>query len=142
MKKTWSGFTRRIVISKSLGFVAGLLGFFMIPYIWAGADSLFLWGILFWYTTFGAIIGLMGVMDHHPLWENIKFPDWFRGIFMGSWLNFVLVFFTYDKMEILMEQLNCASMTSPWWFVLEGAIFGLIIDVLATKYGGEGKSMM
>ena len=28
---------------------------------------------------------------------------------------------------------------SPWWFVAEGAVAGLIIGYLATKLGGEGK---
>ncbi len=31
---------------------------------------------------------------------------------------------------------------SPHWFVLEGPAFGLLIDYVATKFGGEGKQTM
>ena len=30
-------------------------------------------------------------------------------------------------------------LSSPFWFAAEGAVIGLIIDYLATKFGGEGK---
>ena len=29
-------------------------------------------------------------------------------------------------------------LTSPFWFALEGALIGLLIGYLATRYGGEG----
>ena len=32
-----------------------------------------------------------------------------------------------------------SALSSPWWFVAEGAIIGLLIGFLATKFGGEGK---
>jgi hypothetical protein len=30
-------------------------------------------------------------------------------------------------------------LTSPFWFVLEGAIVGLIMGYFATRFGGEGE---
>lgn len=84
----------------------------------------------------------MGLVTHHPLWTTWKFPAWFRGIFFGAWMNFVLVFFAYDKMEMMLSNMNVFGMTSPWLFVIEGAILGLIIDLVATKYGGEGKTIL
>ncbi len=30
-------------------------------------------------------------------------------------------------------------LASPFWFVLEGAIVGMIIGYCATRFGGEGK---
>jgi len=30
-------------------------------------------------------------------------------------------------------------LSSPFWFTAEGAIIGLIIGYLATRYGGEGR---
>ena len=30
-------------------------------------------------------------------------------------------------------------LTSPFWFTLEGALVGLLIGYLATRFGGEGK---
>ncbi len=29
-------------------------------------------------------------------------------------------------------------LTSPFWFTLEGAVVGLLIGYLATRFGGEG----
>ena len=29
-------------------------------------------------------------------------------------------------------------LTSPFWFALEGAIFGFLVGYLATRFGGEG----
>jgi len=31
---------------------------------------------------------------------------------------------------------------SPFWVVLEGAVFGFAIDYLATKFGGEGAAIV
>lgn len=141
MFKKLSGFGKRVAVGKTVGFVIGLVGFFMLPIILPAADSMTRWGILLWYTTFGAIIGVFGVMDHHPLFKSWKFPAWFRGILIGGWLNFVLVFFAHEQMSMAISAINCPYMTSPFWFVLEGAIIGLIIDLVATKYGGEGSKI-
>jgi hypothetical protein len=33
------------------------------------------------------------------------------------------------------------ALSSPFWFVLEGAVVGLLIDYLATRHGGEGDAV-
>ncbi len=136
-----SGFIRRLIVAKALGFLVGFIALLFLPCI-IPDDCLLCWGFFLWYITFGAIIGIMGVMDAHPLWPKFKINAFFRGIFMGSWMNFVLVFFAYEKLEIILSRVDFMGMSSPWWFVLEGAILGLIIDLLATKYGGEGKGIL
>jgi hypothetical protein len=118
--------TRRIIIGKSLGFAFGLAGFLLLPLFDPQAGWLLRWGILFWYTTLGAIIALFGVMTRSPVIE-IPLPWMFRGIFLGAWMNFMLTFFAYDAMQAVMV-----------WFTLEGAIIGLIIDYAATRWGGDG----
>jgi uncharacterized membrane-anchored protein YhcB (DUF1043 family) len=32
--------------------------------------------------------------------------------------------------------------TSPFWFVAEGAVIGLVIGYVATRFGGEGKEIV
>jgi len=61
---------------------------------------------------------------------------------MGGWMNFVLSLFAYDTMKAMLTAMfgSNAILTSPFWFVLEGAIIGLLIGYLATRFGGEGKS--
>ena len=130
----------RIVIGQSIGLLIGIIGFVVLPYFAAEASYLFRWGILLWYTTFGSIIAVFGIFTYHPI---LKFPLpwWFRDSFIGAWMNFVLVFFTYDAMQSIMVSFfgENGLMTSPFWFVLEGALVGLLIGFLAAHFGGEGK---
>ncbi len=131
----------RIAIGKTLGLVIGLIGFISLPYIAPETSSLFQWGVLLWYTTLGAIIGMFGVFNWHPL-LNLPLPWWFRAPYVGAWMNFVLTFFAFDQLEaVLVSFFGSQSIfTNPFWFVLEGAIVGLIIGYFATKFGGEGKA--
>ena len=65
---------------------------------------------------------------------------------LGSWMNFILTFFAYDPMQELMVimfgpngfMIANEFMQSPFWFVLEGVMLGILIDYVATKIGGEG----
>lgn len=133
----------RIAIGKSIGFVFGLIGFLCIPYFLPEDNTLIRWGILFWYPTVGAFIGVMGVWTWHPV-LNLPMPWWFRAPWIGAWMNFVLVFFAYEPMEKMMISFMGADsgFTSPFWFTLEGAIVGLIIGYFATKFGGEGSATL
>lgn len=130
----------RIAIGKTIGLVIGLLAFFTIPQLVPEMSPLIRWGILFWYVTFGAIIGMFGVFTYHPILK-LPFPWWIRATFVGAWLNFVLVFFAYEQLGQIMVATFGADgiLQSPFWAVAEGAVLGAIIGFFATKYGGEGK---
>ena len=130
----------RIAIGKGVGFVIGLAGFLLLPFFVPEADWLIRWGILLWYTTLGAIIGVFGVFTWHPILK-LPMPWWVRAPVLGAWMNFVLTFFAYDVMTDMMVAMFGVDgfMASPFWFALEGAIFGLLVGYLATRYGGEGK---
>lgn len=128
----------RIAIGKLVGFIFGLIGFFALPVFWPESGQMLRWGILFWYTTLGAIIGVFGVFTYHPVLK-LPMPWWFRAPLMGAWMNFVLVFFAFDKMKTMMLTLfKNGLLESPFWFVVEGAIIGLIIGYIATRLAGEG----
>ncbi len=130
----------RIAIGKGVGFAVGLAGFIFLPFFVPEAGWLIRWGILLWYTTLGAIIGMFGVFTWHPILK-MPMPWWVRAPFLGAWMNFVLTFFAYDTMKDLMIAVFGADgiLASPFWFALEGALFGLLVGYLATRYGGEGK---
>lgn len=130
----------RIIIGKSIGFLVGVCGFIFLPFFLPGADILIRWGILLWYTTFGAIIAIFGVFTFHPILK-MSMPWWIRSTFLGAWMNFVLVFFAYDTMQSMMLAVfgTDGALTSPFWFAAEGAIIGGIIGYFATRFGGEGK---
>jgi hypothetical protein len=129
----------RIATGKAIGFVVGLAGFVFVPYFLPDAGWQLHWGILLWYTTFGAVIGMAGVLTSIPV-LNLALRSWVRGAVLGAWLNFVLVFFAYDLMAALLVSVfgEGGVLGSPFWFAAEGAIVGFVIDHFATRAGGEG----
>ncbi len=129
----------RIAIGKSIGFSLGLLALFVIPFLWPDSSWMERIAFLFWYTTVGAVVGLVGVFTWHPV-LRLPMPWWFRSTLVGGWMNFVLTLFIYDRLAVLMVDLFGADglLLSPFWFVAEGAIVGLLIGYFATRFGGEG----
>lgn len=131
----------RIAVGKGIGFLVGLVGFVFVPYFLPEAGWQLRWGILLWYTTFGAVIGVFGVLTTIPV-VNLPFRASLRGAMLGAWLNFVLVFFAYDFMAAMLVSVfgEGGLLRSPFWFAAEGAIVGFVIDHFATRFGGEGEA--
>ena len=129
----------RVAVGKTAGLVFGAAGFVLLPYFLPDAGLMLRWGVLLWYITMGAVIGVMGVFTWHPI-LRMPMPWWFSAPLMGAWMNFVLTFFAYDDLAAVMSTTfgGGSWMSSPFWFVLEGALIGLIIGYLATRFGGEG----
>jgi hypothetical protein len=130
----------RIAIGKLVGFAIGLIGFFMLPSLFGEIDLMIRWGIVFWYATMGAFIGVFGVFTWHPILK-LPMPWWLRSVWIGAWMNFVLTLFIYDRLQGYMISYfgENGALSSPFWLVSEGALVGLLIGYLATKFGGEGK---
>ncbi|RBP50707.1 hypothetical protein [Arenicella xantha] len=129
----------RIGVGKVLGLAVGLLGFFVLPMLVDDSGLMLRIGIVFWYTTLGALVGVFGILARHPVFK-LPMPWWFRGIWLGAWMNFVLVLIAYPVISQL--SLEMFSATGPWaspfWMVLEGALIGLLIDFLLTRWFGDG----
>jgi hypothetical protein len=133
----------RIAIGKGLGFIFGLMGFICLPYFLPEVSPLTRWGILLWYPTVGAVIGVFGIFTYHPIMK-LPMPWWFRAPLIGAWMNFVLTFFAFDVMQSMMIGVfgENGALNSPFWFTAEGALIGLIIGYVATRFGGEGKAIV
>lgn len=133
----------RIAIGKLVGFVIGLLGFLLLWVLVPDGDPLVRLGVLFWYATVGAIIGVYGVFTWHPVLV-LPMPWWVRAPMIGAWMNFVLTLFAFGTFESLMQSLfgQAGASISPWWFVLEGGLVGMLIGFMATKFGGEGRETL
>lgn len=129
----------RIAVGKTAGFIVGLGGFLMIPYVLPEADIYMRWGFLLWYTTLGAIIAVFGVFNWHPLIE-LPLPWWVRAPLLGAWMNFVLGLLIHDHLHQFGTALFGADslLSSSLWFVGEGLIVGAAIGYFATWIGGEG----
>ena len=132
-------FITRVAVGKLVGFILGLSAFVFVPVFMPEAKQTLIWAFFLWYITFGAVIGAFGVMTRIPI-LNIAMPWWFRGPYIGGWLNFVIVLFSYDDLSAMMTSMfgENGVMSSSFWLVLEGCIVGFIVDFFATKYGGEG----
>lgn len=128
----------RIAVGKGVGFVIGLAGLIFMPYFLPGADWMLRIGILFWYTTMGAIVALAGVFTWHPVLK-IPFPWWFGAPVLGAWMNFVLTFFAYDTMRAALASTFGpeSALSSPFWFTVEGAVVGFVIGYAASRVSGE-----
>ena len=129
----------RIAVGKAVGFAFGLAGFLMLPYLLPEADPMLRWGFLLWYTTLGAMIAIFGVFDWHPALE-MPLPWWLRAPLLGGWMNFVLTLLMYDRLHAFSVALlgPDSALTSPFWFVAEGVVVGLVIGYACTSIGGEG----
>ena len=132
--------TMRLIIGKSLGLVFGIITFFALPDSIPGASPMLAWGLLFWMINIGLMVGLIGVVTWHPVLK-IRLPWWVRAPLVGSWMNFILAFLIYDQLQASIIHLMGPDsfFQSPFWFVLDGAIIGLVIGYFATRFGGEGK---
>ena len=133
----------RIAIGKLIGFALGLIGLVVIPLLWPDSSWMERIGFLCWYTTVGAFVGMVGVFTQHPVLK-LPMPWWFRSAIVGAWMNFVLTLFIHERLATMMLQLMGADgfFLSPFWFVLEGAIVGLLIGYFATRFGGEGSATL
>lgn len=129
----------RIAVGKTVGFIFGLMGFLMIPYILPAADPLMRWGFLLWYTSLGAIIAMFGVFNWHPVLK-LPLPWWVRAPVLGAWMNFVLTLLMHDRIAEFNHVLFGPDhlFASPFWLVAEGVLVGLVIGYAATRIGGEG----
>jgi hypothetical protein len=92
---------------------------------------------MFWYvflnrTSIGFFVAIAGVVTIHPLLNFKMFP--IRGSFVGTWVSVSMaasVFFD-----------PAATWGMFWMIVLSGAVYGVLIDVLATKFAGQGKKLL
>ena len=141
MKLFASKLAVRLTIAKTLGFVFWLLGFILLPLLLNEPSIIFRLAILFWYTTLGGFLWIFGLINKHPSFTNWKFPFWFRWIFLWAWMNFVLVLFIYDRLNIMILW-TVFEWFSPYRLILEWAAIWLIIEYFATKFWWEGKKLI
>ena len=129
----------RVATGKLIGFGFGLIGLVTIPFLWPDSSGMERFAFLLWYPTVGAFIGLAGVFTRHPV-LRIAMPWWLSSSMIGAWMNFLLTLFIHDRLALMMVELvgTQSPFQSPWWFVAEGALAGLVIGYFATRLGGEG----
>lgn len=129
----------RVAVAKLVAFVLTGATVLLLPGLFEPITWLERLGFVLWYTTIGAVVGLLGVMSFHPL-LGISLPWWFRGAWVGGWMNAILLIFTWDLIQRYVDWFFGAGsvLASPWWLIAEGIFMGALLDWLATRFGGEG----
>jgi hypothetical protein len=129
----------RVAISKSIGAVLGGVAFFGLPLLGAESSTLFNLGIWLLTILMGAMIGFIGIMTVHPLF-NFRLPFYVRGAVVGASFFLLLPLLAMDQMNAFMqlEIVQWFGLVSPWWVVLEGAVWGIILSGITTAICGEG----
>jgi hypothetical protein len=128
---------RPIGIGKAVGLLFGLAGFVLLPVLAPSSGWLLRWGVLLWYLTLGALVAMALILTRPPV-SKPPMPWWLVATGLGAWMNFVLTLFAYDEMKMVMVAMlgENGILRSPFWFVLEGAIVGLVIGYCVTRFGG------
>ncbi|MBT4989701.1 MAG: hypothetical protein HOM96_04105 [Rickettsiales bacterium] len=132
-----------IVIGKFTGFFIGMIGFFSLPILIPDTSLMFLSGFVLWYTTMGAVIGVFCYINWYPILGR-PISWWFISAYIGIWMNFIQTLISFDKFKEISTIIfgTNSILSSPFWFILEGAIVGLIIGCFITHFAGKDKNLI
>lgn len=132
-----SNLQKRFFIAVPLGIVFGFLcawfasssnpGLWWTPLMWTLVTDRFLIGL---------VVGLAGVYTRHPIF-GFRCPPALRGFVLGALVSLPIA--TGGMMSTVPDM-------GPWeifWAsIIAGAVYGLIIDLVATKFAGQGPELL
>ena len=130
-------FLKRVALAKLLGFTLGALGYVIFSST-ATLSGMFLLGMVGWFVTLGALVGILGFYQSMPF-LGIPIPVWLRGAWCGAWMGLLLVLVAYGVLAELTAEIAWLPglFASPWWLVVEMAFWGAVIDVIVTSAFGS-----
>ena len=124
-------FTKRMLITVSMGAIAGV-GCAHIAGIFSLSDPLF-WILFLNRLLIGIVVGVSGFVLRHPFFF---FPCYaLRGIFFGAIISLL------SALGVLIDPQPENAIQIFWTMIVVGALLGLVMDVVATKFAGEGKKL-
>lgn len=126
---------KRMLVALGAGVGIALIDIWLssatVPDAWDTSSPMF-WYMFLNRVAIGFFVAIAGIVTIHPLLNFKMYP--IRGAFVGIWISLSLaasVFFD-----------DAATWGVFWMIVLSGAIYGVVIDVLATKFAGQGKRLL
>lgn len=139
MKLFQNKMVRRKLISISLALLAGLLCVYLADKnsaekIWG---TMVMWAILYNRLLIGLFITFIGVFNWHGIF-NLRYAPWLRGFLVGAVVSLDLAIGTLIAPTLPVDQLKMVF----WSTILAGGFYGLMIDLIASKFGGEGKELL
>ncbi|MCF7846055.1 MAG: hypothetical protein K9L85_02350 [Candidatus Peribacteraceae bacterium] len=128
---------KRCIIAAALGLASGVLCAWLAsqkdPAIF-DLKSFTFWSIVWNRYLIGLTIALAGAYRFHPLF-GFRIVPALRGAILGAIVSLALAFGA-----LITPAENAAQIF--WLTVGVGALYGLTIDLIATKIGGEGKGLL
>ncbi|MCF7836879.1 hypothetical protein K9N08_02955 [Candidatus Gracilibacteria bacterium] len=128
---------KRFLVAIPLGLTFGILCAWLAsrqdPTIF-NLKSFTFWTIVSNRLLIGAIVGLAGAYKVHPF-LGFRIIPIVRGAILGTLVSLTLAFGA-----LIAAPENATQIF--WLIVGTGAIYGMIIDLVATKIGGEGKALL
>jgi hypothetical protein len=135
MKKLSS--RRRFLVALPLGLAFGVLCALLAsrndPAIFDLRSPMF-WTIVWNRFLIGIVVAFAGAYRRHPFF-GFRCPPVLRGAILGTIVSPALAF------GILITP-SPDAVKYFWLTILVGAIYGVVIDLVATKFGGEGKNLL
>jgi hypothetical protein len=138
-------YMNRILLGTGLGVVFGLLcfaGFSSksdIPVemarwqVWSLGNA-WMWGTIINRALLGMVVGLSGVIVAHPL-VKIRIRAWLRGTKIGALMSLPMA------VGSLTNPNHDMAVNGFWIVLIAGIVIGLLIDIIITKFTGEGKEL-
>ena len=131
---------KRFVTAMGMGVLFGLLCVFLAarhqPELASLSNPIF-WAILTDRILIGMVVALAGAFTVHPV-LGFSYRPWLRGTCMGTVVSLPLAAGAMGG--------PATPQLSLWVLffatVVTGAVYGAIIDWVATKVGGEGRSLL
>lgn len=128
---------KRFIISILIGIAFAMLYAWVSPreglkiFDW---QSLTFWAVVSNRILLGLVVAMAGTYRFHPIF-GFRFPSFLRGIMIGIFVSIPLGFW---------EMIYSPELASKvFWFAIgSGAFYGAIIDLVATKIGGEDKELL
>lgn len=127
---------RRVAMAKMLGLLIGIAAAWSLLTMSSISMSVAL-GVAGWFLTMGALIGVIGYMTHIPQF-NFPLPVWARGGWIGLWMGLILVLLAHAPLAAAFAEITWLPefLRSPWWFLVDAVLAGMLIDVVVTKVTG------
>lgn len=95
-----------------------------------------MWTILTDRILIGMVVGLAGAYSVHPMFR-FPIPAWFRGTCLGTFVSLPLA-----TGAMVMPAAGTDAWTVFWLTLAAGAFYGFVIDLAASKFGGEGPELL
>lgn len=129
----------RVFIGMMIGLFIGVALIILLPTFYFPLLSLFGFGSTLLFMIMGVTLGFLGMFERHPAFD-FKTPWWIRGIFIGALFMLMYICLSYDSLVMVMNSflISWTGLTSPFWFIIDGTIIGLIMSYFETKFAGEG----